>query len=609
MKDITAADVLARTLKDAGIRTIFAITGAGNLAIVDALARQKAFEIIYSHHEQAAVMEAQGYARLTGKLGVALVTTGGGTSNAFTGVLSAHLDSIPVLLISGNESSFNLDRMKDFRAVGVQGFDSTKVFKNVTKLSLRISSESNIEEITNTAMSLALAPRRGPVHLDIPMDIQRRRFEKTQPVSFNRKPSQEKTNEFFPPSEFVTDLHESKRPLLYIGNGARGLNEETYLNDVINRWRIPFALSWSAADMLQEAKEHFVGKVGIYGERSANLVLQQCDLLVCIGTRLAIPQLGYDQNDFARKAKRWVFDIDPIELSKFEGDAWRTVKAEAREVCGWLYSQVQCFSELDAWKERIQFIKREMPKDYDLIRETSELPSGYVHSKKVIQDLIEVLPPHSTVVTDVGAALLSGHFEFEADKGIRLFTSQGLGEMGFGLPGAIGAYFADKTRPLICLNTDGAIMFNLQEMELIRTHRIPIKLFIFNNGGYSMIKISQSNLFEGRMFGSALGQDLTFPSFSGLAELFGLEYCKVDSSKDLSSTLIKVLNTPIAQLIEVKMWPEQRYLPRLGTGKDAAGVLVSPPLEDLDPLIPIDQLRKLLGYEPVERSFQARKLR
>ncbi|MSW12215.1 MAG: hypothetical protein F2884_01370, partial [Actinobacteria bacterium] len=231
-----------------------------------------------------------------------------------------------------------------------------------------------------------------------------------------------------------------------------------------------------------------------------------------------------------------------------------------------------------------------------------------VHSFDVINFLNSVLHEDAIVATDVGAGLLTGHYALAAKGTQRIFTSQGLGEMGFGLPGAIGAHFADPKRQLICLNTDGAIMFNLQELQLVKHHKIPMKLFIFNNDGYTMIKISQQNLFDARVSGSDINSGISFPLFSDLAKTFGFEYCLIDNISSFESALRPALESPEAVLIEIKMSPDQKYLPRLATSKLADGTLVSPPLEDLDPMISIESLRDLLGYQPHANSYKSRGL-
>jgi acetolactate synthase-1/2/3 large subunit len=600
----SGADVLVRILIGRGIKRVFAITGAGNLAIVDAIAKESTIDLIYAHHEQAAVMEAQGYARVTGEIGVALVTTGGGTSNVTTGILSAHLDSIPLLLISGNESSFHCDNPYNLRAYGVQGFDSVESLKPVTKRATRITSSANIADTIEDAIKFALEDRMGPVHIDFPMDLQRKvagEQSKTArrdevPLSLDRKQL----------SDLLSELRRAERPLIYFGNGVRKTEGISLARQMISKLRVPYLVSWSAIDLFSESDPINVGRVGIYGDRHANILLQKSDLIIAIGTRLAIPQVGYDKTDFARKAKKWIVEIDPTECAKFDGLGWNVLNNDVSQVLG---SIIEAFNEqldLESWRAECVNMKKTFPRIKQIGPPPSE-KTTQVHSGAVLTYLNSAMKSDAIVATDVGAALLNGHYLYEQEGSRRFFTSQGLGEMGFGLPAAIGAHFADPSKQLICLNTDGAIMFNLQELQVVVQHKIPLKLFIFNNSGYSMIRISQENLFEGRLKGSTVESGISFPDFADVAKTFGFNHLRINSEGDLGR-IDGALSSSNAELIEVMMDPEQKYFPRLATNKLPDGTLISPPIEDLDPKINIELLEKMLGYRPHENSFRARGL-
>jgi acetolactate synthase-1/2/3 large subunit len=590
------ADVLIEHLKTNDVDTVFAITGAGNLAIIDALYRDGGFKVIYSHHEQAVAMEAQGYARVSGKIGVALVTTGGGTSNVLTGVLSAHLDSVPLLVISGNESSFHCSKSSNLRAYGVQGFDSVAVLSPVTKFSERIESEVDISSTVQRAFRAALNERKGPAHIDFPMDIQR------MPCNIGEisKVKIEIDSPSLSYDLILSKISESKRPLFYFGNGCRDSVSETV--QLLEKLRAPYAVSWSAIDLFSHDDPLNIGSIGIYGSHSANIILQKSDLVICVGTRLAIPQIGYNKKDFGRKAQKIVVDIDKSELEKFASENWTLIHESAQVFLKNLNQSISGLQEFPEWYPEIQKIKKRLP----LIEHIGPEPElGYVHSARVLQTLPEILSKDAIIVTDVGAPLLNGHYILKPTSGQRLFTSQGLGEMGFGLPAAIGAFFAEPNRQIVCLNTDGAIMFNLQELQLIKHHQIPLKLFIFNNGGYGMIKISQENLFDSRLSGSDISSGISFPNFKEIADAFGLEY-KVISSVDELVKSRELSSETSAVLFDVIMDPRQKYFPRLATNKLPDGSFVSPPLEDLAPFISIDLLEELLGYRPLDASFEAR---
>jgi acetolactate synthase-1/2/3 large subunit len=610
---LTGADLCSIAIANCGIRVVFCITGAGNLALVDAIQRLGQTRIIYSHHEQAAVMEAQGYSRITGDIGCAIVTTGGGASNAMTGLLSAHLDSVPVLVISGNESSFHCKQMDSFRAFGVQGFDAVKVSSPITKTSIRISAVDEISEVLGNALAEAMTGRRGPVLVDFPMDIQRMSAQASYEESHQMAVTATSSDQLVAFSkECVDALSKAQKPILYFGNGIRERAVVESARSLAEEYGIPFFLSWSAIDLFEDNHPLNIGRVGLYGDRAGNIILQQADFILCIGTRLAIPQIGYDREDFGRCATKWVVDIDPVELSKFDGPKWNTCNSSAQDfisIFSGLLSEGNGVesSAFSRWRERIQMVWSQLPRE----DQVGALPNNLdqvVHSSTVISYLNNILPSDATVVTDVGAGLLSGHYTVRIQEGQRFFTSQGLGEMGFGLPGAIGAYFADESRLLVCLNTDGGIMFNLQELQVIAHHKIPIKLFIFNNDGYGMIRISQDNLFGSRYHGSDTASGVSCPNFGHVATTFGLTHVEIANTEDFESKLRPAIFSSEPCLIEVKMSPTQRYLPRLSTSKLEDGTLVSPPLEDLDPLIEIELLEELLGYRALPDSYAARGL-
>jgi len=610
----SGAQILVEKLVMAGVTHVFCVTGAGNLAIVDALSLESRISMVYSHHEQAAVMEAQGFARVSGKMGVALVTTGGGAANTLTGVLSAHLDSIPILIISGNESTFHCNNDAGLRAYGIQGFDSVSSLKPVTKMSKRIMEFSEIQNSVDEAIEISMTARMGPVHIDFPMDLQRK-MELTQVKAHRFHPdkmtsNQPKRIEIFV-EEVLLELLKADKPLIYIGNGCRDEKNLTLLKQFISRYKIPYLLSWSAIDLFPENDPLNIGRVGIYGDRASNILIQQCDLLLSLGTRLAIPQIGYNKGDFARRASKWIVEIDLAECNKFENLGWNILNSDVGIFLTGILNHRSWISpkplELSSWLSDINKTWENFPR-LGQVGQIDDAQSGFVHSAIVIDELNGLLEPDAIVATDVGAALLSGHNIFEKRGDQRFFTSQGLGEMGFGLPAAIGAYFAEPTRQIVCWNTDGAIMFNLQELQVVRHHNIPLKLFIFNNSGYSMIKISQDNLFGFRIEGSSPDTGVSFPNFGEVASMFGMHHVTLNSSSNLTDKIEKGLKSSKATLFEVVMNPAQKYLPRLATTKLLDGTLVSPPLEDLDPKISIADLEEYLGYRPTEDSIRSREL-
>ncbi len=596
----TGAQLLARELTQLGVTTIFCISGAGNLAMLDACARA-GIRFVFSHHEQACVMEAIGYAQVTGQVGVAMVTTGGGAANAVTGALSAHLDSVPLLVLAGNESDYHIQGMRNLRAFGVQGFDSVEVFRPITKAALRVTRQHDVRQLISQSFQHAREGRPGPVFVEFPMNLQRQSFD------LGSQTGDLDSHQFFGSSEvpslqsgLVRDLSlrltQAKRPLIYIGNGVRLAGAAPTLLRIAERLSVPFILSWSAIDLVDESHPLLVGRAGIYGDRYSNIALQTADLLLAIGTRLSIPQVGYDRDDFARNADRWVVDVDSEELAKFNPTQWTRVHSDSSVFSQVLDSELRNLSsppDRASWQESLAKLKREFPRPSQI---GPSPRAGFVHSFDVVDGLSDALPDDAIVVTDVGAGLLTGHYGHRVKKGQRFFTSQGLGEMGFGLPGAIGAQIGAPNRLVVCLNTDGGIMFNLQELQVVSTHQLPIKLFVFNNDGYGMIRASQDNLFQGNRVGSDAGRDLSFPDFGSLARTFGFGYTRIEDRTMVRSLLPSVLSSTVAELVEVRMDPDQLYLPRLATVKKSDGTLVSPALEHLTPEIAADDLAKRVNH-------------
>ena len=366
---MTGADILASNLENLGISHAFCITGAGNLAIIDSISRRTNIKLIFVHHEQAAVMAAQGFSRITGKIGLAIVTTGGGTSNALTGLLSAYLDSIPVLMISGNESSFHCRPSNGLRAFGVQGFDSVKVSESICKFAVRVETIEDLNITLSQAVFSMFDKRRGPAHIDFPMDLQRKSMSTELTNIINMSPVEAEpidlSTEQLKLQELVENLLISKKPVLYIGNGCRNAFSKSELEDLLSKLNIPFFLSWSGLDLVNEDHVMNFGRIGIYGDQSANIALQNSDMVICIGTRLAIPQIGYDPHDFGRNASKWVIDIDPSELAKFESYGWTLIESTSKRVLSHL-GQISSKLNKDVlglWIAEVEMLQSQLPRN------------------------------------------------------------------------------------------------------------------------------------------------------------------------------------------------------------------------------------------------------
>jgi len=386
-------------------------------------------------------------------------------------------------------------------------------------------------------------------------------------------------------SATLTALKQSSRPVLLLGNGLRGGMQRAAIREAIRGLGIPTLLSWSAIDMLEAAHPMNFGRCGIYGDRYANMIVQNADLVISIGSRLAIPQLSYDPTDFARNARVVVVDIDPRELEKFVGERWITAQADASAFLRRLSAEGSP-ADYSRWIAKAQALKATFPRrsQTDDAIPASER-NNWVNSYDVVYEISDKAGLSDIFVTDQGTGLLSGYYGLDIRGDQRLTSSLGLGEMGFGLPAAIGAKLANPDKNVICLNSDGGMMLNLQELQTIAHHHLPIKLVVFQNDGYLMIKHSQRTLFEGRYVGSDLDSGVSCPDFSKLAESFGFEFMQLSETAKIGTTVDEFLKASGPVMLEVVMHPQQLFIPRVGTIKGENGGLVSPPLEDMIPLV------------------------
>ncbi len=605
MKDVQsskASDHLAAFLEEKGVRHAFGIIGSGNAHTFDSIARRGFTEIVCVHHEQAAVMAAMMYFRTTGRIATALVTTGAGSANAFTGVLSAWMDSIPVLVISGNENSRFTFADNPLRIWGIQGYDSSQTVSRMTKFAGRVTDAHSICAVLEDAYTAATDGRPGPVWIDVPMNIQ------ATPVGADglvrRAHKAERPRVEVPAAVEVAGLlSRAERPVFWLGHGIRLAGAIDRIEPLLERIQAPALVSWAGIDMVDSDHPRVFGRAGIYGQRSANFVLQNADLVVAIGTRLAIPQVGYDLSELARAAKIISVDIDPAETTKHVPRVALPICADARDFLDALLDAVPSVQSYPEWLSQCNSYYEEFP----WIGPEHSDRDGFINSYRFMDRLVRHLKDDQVIVTDMGTALLSGHQVLRIKPGQRLMTSTGLGEMGVGLPGAIGASFARDRGEVLCLNCDGGMMLNLQELQTIVHHRLPIKIVVFNNDGYLMIKHTQKSLFQGRYAGTDRASGVSCPDYTKLAHAFGLPAFQIRTWQDFNDVIPKLQTEAGPAICEVFMHPEQFFHPKLGLVPRPDGSIVSPPIEDLTPLLPRPVLRKamIIGMHPKSEEVES----
>jgi acetolactate synthase-1/2/3 large subunit len=604
------SDHIAEFLEKKEIRHVFGIIGSGNAHIFDSITRRGYTEIVCVHHEQAACMAMQTYFRTTGKISAALVTTGAGSTNAVTGVVSAWMDSIPGLIISGNENSKFTSENNPLRIWGIQGYDCVHMVSKVTKYAARVMEPNTILSELETAYHHASTGRPGPIWLDVPMNIQAAPVEPEKLLPYTEiKNSVEISPSVCNSKEGVKQilpmLASAKRPVIWLGHGIRLANAVELIKPVIEKLQCPVLVSWAGIDMISSDHPLIFGRAGIYGQRAANFVLQNSDFLLTIGTRLAMPQIGYDITELAREAKIATVDIDPTEVTKLGARIQVPIVSDAKEFMTDLLNALDKSSFTQNNHEDWILKCRTFKAKYPTVSTEHPDKDGFINSYPFMQRLSEHFKPDQIITTDMGTALLSGHQVLELKEGQRLMTSTGLGEMGYGLPAAIGASFGSNKGEVICLNCDGGMMMNLQELQTMVHHELPIKLFIFNNDGYLMIKHTQKALFAGRYSGTDKKSGVTCPDFSALAAAFGIPAFAIRTWEDFDVVIPQVQAEKRPVICEVFTHPEQLFLPKLSLAPQKDGSIVSPPLEDLSPLISRDELREnmLIGLHPKSESL------
>lgn len=587
---IKVSDYIADFIARLGIRHVFSVAGGGAMHLVDSFGKHKDVQYVACHHEQAAAMAAEAYGRLHG-IGCCLVTTGPGGTNALTGVACAWIDSIPVIFISGQVTQDTLIGGTQLRQFGVQESDIVSLVTPITRYAVTVTSEDNIVNTMNIAARFASIGRPGPVWIDIPLDIQSKRFIPHQP-----------SNSFVEPSGIDVDdmeiclsmLRNSTRPVLIGGNGIHLAGAEESFRRLVKALGIPVVLSWTGRDLLDNDAPLFIGSAGIFGDRASNFAVQNADLLLIIGSRMSIPQVGYNYKTFAREAKIIMVDVDMAEMSKsslrvdlaIQADAKAFIEAMLEEKYpdtdrAWLD---RCLS----WKEKYPVINPAEPRNAD----------AKINSYHFIDQLCGLLPTDAVVVTDMGTAFTGTFQSAKIKLGQRWITASGHAPMGYGLPGAIGAAFATGKR-VICIVGDGGLQMNVQELATIQHNRLPIIIFVLNNDGYLAIKHTQANHF-GRRVGSDTGSGLWCPDTMQVSLAYGIDCLSIQDNEALDRDLVRILEQRGPFVCEIMMPPDQALVPRIASKKLPDGSIRSTALEDLYPFLPRDEFNSQMIVKPVE---------
>ena len=597
MVDMRVADYIWKFLADKGIRHVFLVTGGGAMHLNDALGRETRIRYVCNLHEQACAMAAEGYARQSGVPGVINVTTGPGGTNALTGVMGAWLDSVPMIIISGQIKRATMitscPNLK-LRQLGDQEYNIVDAARPMTKMAKTVMSVEEVPSVMAEAWELCQSGRPGPVWIDVPLDIQAAEMEDIGACSNTvRTSGLGRTARLQPPhcqvDEVADLLRKAKRPAMIVGSGVRSAKAEELFLEVAESLNIPVLTSISGIDLIPSDHAQFFGRPGILGERPANFIMQNSDLFIVLGTRMGIRICGYAYETVARNAKKVMVDVDDAELNKptFRPDI--KIHSDAGAFLEALHAVLPALPPKEEW---LAYCKRLKAK-YPVILPEHRARTDYVSSYVLPEAIMRHAPDPLTVVTANGVAYTSTFQSIPIRKGMRMFANEACASMGYGLPAAIGAAFAGGDgRTVVCLEGDGSIQMNLQELQTVVNYKLPIKLFVYNNGGYLSIKTTQRAFFKGFFVGSEAGSGVVLPSFEKLAAAYGLPYFRLSNNQALDAEMLQIFAEKGPALIEVMLDPFEILGPKAASKRLPDGTMVSSPLEDMAPFLTREELRE-----------------
>lgn len=592
---IKVSDYIANFVVSHSITHCFTVTGGGAMHLNDAFGHKKGLKCVYQHHEQAAAMAAEAYARVENKPALLCVTTGPGGTNALTGVLGAYLDSIPMIVVSGQVRFDTCVRSTSLalRSLGDQEFDITRAAATMTKYAQMVIDPENIRYELEKAFYLALSGRRGPVWLDVPMNVQGAYVEEEALKGFS--PPDENAGITTNTAERIIEkILEAERPVLYPGNGVRLAGAHELFLRVAEKLNVPVVTTWDGIDVIYSEHPLYTGRGGNMGDRAGNFAVQNSDLVFSIGNRLSIRQVGYNYKTWAREAYVIANDIDPEELKKPTVHVEMPVCCDARYLLGLLDKLLdKKLPAKEAWLKRC----RGWREKYPVVTQAQRTDKCNVYA--AVEAISGLLPEKSLTVSGNGSACVVGSQVFKIKKGGRFLVNSAVASMGYDLPAAIGAAFA-AGEEVYLLTGEGSIQMNLQELQTIVHHALPIKIFLINNGGYHSIRQTQRNFFKGELVGvGSDSRDLSFPDMGKLAAAYTIAYDRAESLDEVREKAAKLISRR-SGILEIFVDDRQIFEPKSASKRLPDGRMISAPLEDMAPFLPREEFLANMIIKPVE---------
>lgn len=588
---MNVSEAVVRFLTDRGVRDVFLVSGGGIMYLTDAVGRSESVRYWCNYHEQACAIAAEGYARITGTPGVCLVTSGPGATNALSGIAGAWVDSIPVIVISGQVRRDLIADHSRWRQLGPQEIDIVSMAKPVTKLALEITSPEEVQDALEAAWLAATSGRPGPVWLSIPLDVQGSEYMPHEGSVLGRtavEPESARGVDGDLVADVLARLRGADRPLIVAGNGIHIARAEAQFDAFVRRLGVPVVTTIGAMDLLGEDHPYFVGRFGPTGQRRANFALQNADLLLCLATGMSVAAVGFDSTGFAPRATKIMVNIDPNEMTRPHLELDRRV---AMDVRAFMREIVQGLSpdesfDLDAWHTAC----RDWKVRYPLVTREYLVDGAYVNSYYFAHALSKVLSAGDVVLTGNSLDAHSVFHSFAVTQGQRLITNVNFGSMGWDLPALVGASVARDGQRVILVTGDGSLQFNSQELLTVGANKFNALIFVLNNRGYQSIRSTQERFFEGRFVGSDESSGIPNPAFSALSQAYALRYCRLDSNGDVDAELANILGMSGPTLCEVNVAYGQERIPRIVSRRLADGTLKSGALHDQYPFLSQEEI-------------------
>ncbi|MBO4707466.1 MAG: thiamine pyrophosphate-binding protein [Elusimicrobiaceae bacterium] len=586
---IKLSNYIIRFLEKKGVKEVFMLPGGGWMHLLDSLGRASKLNYTCMLHEQAASIAAEACAQYNRNLGVVMVTTGPGGTNAITGVGAAWVDSTPMLVLSGQVKTADLIGKSHLRQKGAQEINIIDLVKPITKYAVLVTKAEDIKYHLERAVYEATHGKKGPVWLDIPLDIQAAMIDENKLKGFTPPVVKKDKTLSSKISKVIELLNKAKQPLILAGNGINLAGAREDFLKLIKTLQVPVMTTWKTIDLLPNNSPLYVGRPGSIATRGANFNLQKADFLLCLGARLDLPQTAFNFKNFGRNAKKVIVDIDEAELKKFSEIF--TVKADAKDFVSEFLKQIKKVNYKNtSWLRSC----KEMLAKYPLVLPEFRKQKKYVNPYILLEELSKNTTKNDLIVPGSSGACSEITCQaFEAKEGQRFLNNQGFGSMGFGLPAALGAAIESKRRT-ICINGDGGLQLNIQELQTLKRLNLPVKLFVLNNQGYGSIRNMQNNHFAGNLVASDGVKNMTLPDIIKLAKAYGIKCERITNQNDLSGKIRKILNTKGPFICDVLIDPKQQTMPRVSSQKLPNGKMISKPIEDMFPFLPEKEIKENL---------------